>query len=72
MHSVLHPQPAVSQTQKKPILDSYDSGEEFSFYHWVEVRKLVDNEEAGASSDSRTFRRPVRATTASGRLAKHA
>ena len=26
----------------RPSLDSYDSGEEFSFYHWIEVCKLVD------------------------------
>lgn len=26
----------------KPILNSYDSAEEFSFYHWIELCKLVD------------------------------
>lgn len=73
MHSVLQPAHTVaSQTQKRPILDSYDSGEEFSFHHWLEVRKLVDNEEAGAPSDLGTPRKPVRATTVSNRTVKHA
>jgi hypothetical protein len=26
----------------KPILNSYDSAEECSFYHWIELCKLVD------------------------------
>ena len=26
----------------KPILDSYDSGEECSLSHWIELCKLVD------------------------------
>ena len=33
---------AVPRSHGRPILDSYDCGEEFSFYHWIEVCKLVD------------------------------
>lgn len=33
---------AVPRSHAKPILDSYDSSEEFSFYHWVEVCTLVE------------------------------
>jgi hypothetical protein len=27
---------------EKPILNSYDSAEECSFYHWIELCRLVD------------------------------
>jgi hypothetical protein len=30
---------------EKPILDSYDSAEECSLYHWMELCKLVDQDE---------------------------
>ena len=33
---------AVPRSHSRPVLDSFDSGEECSFYHWVEVCKLVD------------------------------
>jgi len=33
---------AVPHSNGQPRLVSYDSGEEFSFYHWIEVCKLVD------------------------------
>jgi len=33
---------AVSHSYGRPRLDSYDSCEEFSFYHWIEVSKLVE------------------------------
>lgn len=33
---------AVPRSHGRPMLQSYDSGEEFSFYHWMEVCKLVD------------------------------
>lgn len=33
---------AVPRSHGRPILDSCDSGEEFSFYHWIGVCKLVD------------------------------
>ena len=33
---------AVPRSHGRPILDSCDSGEEFSFYHWIEVCRLVD------------------------------
>ena len=36
---------APSQAQSKPILSSYDSGQEFSLVHWLEVRRLVELEE---------------------------
>lgn len=36
---------AFPRSHGGPILDSCDSGEEFSLYHWVEVCKLVDEED---------------------------
>ncbi|HEV2325636.1 MAG TPA: hypothetical protein VGS10_16920 [Terracidiphilus sp.] len=35
----------------KPILDSYDSGEEFSLYHWMELCKLVDESELSETEE---------------------
>lgn len=29
----------------RPALNSYDSGDECSFYHWIELCKLVDDSE---------------------------
>ncbi len=43
MQSVLEPTPASFLQAHRPILDSYDSGEECSFFHWIEVCKLVDS-----------------------------
>jgi hypothetical protein len=40
----------------KPILSSYDSAEECSFYHWIELCKLVDE------SDTPDVEEPVEAT----------
>lgn len=40
----------------KPILISYDSAEECSFNHWIELCKLVDE------SDSPDVEEPVEAT----------
>jgi hypothetical protein len=34
--------PRAVPPSEKPILDSYDSAEECSFYHWIELCKLVD------------------------------
>lgn len=39
----------------KPILDSYDSAEECSFHHWIELCRLVDE------SDSQDVEEPVEA-----------
>jgi hypothetical protein len=33
---------APSQTQGKPCLSSYDSGQECSLTHWLEVCRLVE------------------------------
>lgn len=33
---------AVPRSHGGSRLDSYDSGEEFSFLHWIEICKLVD------------------------------
>jgi hypothetical protein len=33
---------APPQAQGKPILNSYDSGQEFSLAHWLEVCRLVE------------------------------
>ncbi len=41
MQSVLEPVHTLPHAHK-PFLESYDSGEECSFYHWMEVCKLVD------------------------------
>ena len=41
METLLSPA-AVPYPHRRPILDSYGAGDEFSFYHWIEVRKLVD------------------------------
>ena len=37
--------PRVPHLNRRPILRSYDSGEECSFYHWIEVVKLVAQSE---------------------------
>jgi hypothetical protein len=41
MQSVLEPAHTLPRVHK-PLLESYDSGEECSFFHWMEVCKLVD------------------------------
>jgi len=33
---------SLLHAQIRPCLTSYDSGEEFSFYHWLEVCQLID------------------------------
>ena len=43
-------QPSLDSTldvasSARPTLKSYDSGEECSFYHWIELCKLVDDSE---------------------------
>ncbi|HEV2134881.1 MAG TPA: hypothetical protein VGR47_11650 [Terracidiphilus sp.] len=40
----------------KPILNSYDSAEECSFHHWIELCKLVDE------SDDQELEEPVELT----------
>jgi hypothetical protein len=35
----------VPGSHVRPAVSSYGSGEEFSIYHWIEVRKLVDEGE---------------------------
>ena len=42
---------AVPRSHGRPILDSYDSGEEFSFHHWIEVCKLVDEADEPATDE---------------------
>ena len=43
MQAVLERTPsAIPHSHGRPRLVSYDSGEDFSFYHWIEVCKLVD------------------------------
>lgn len=43
MQALLEPtHAAVPRSHGRRWLNSYDSGEEFSFYHWTEVCKLVD------------------------------
>jgi hypothetical protein len=42
VQSVLEPAHTLPHVHK-PLLSSYDSAEECSFYHWMEVCKLVDD-----------------------------
>jgi hypothetical protein len=43
MQALIEPRhAAVPHSHGRPRLDSYDSCEEFSFYHWIEVSRLVD------------------------------
>jgi hypothetical protein len=43
MPAVLHPtHTAAPRPPRRAGLNSCDSGEEFSFHHWMEVRRLVD------------------------------
>ena len=44
---------AVPGSHGRPMLDSYDSGEEFSFHHWVEVCKLADEGEVATDEEPR-------------------
>jgi hypothetical protein len=39
--SILPDLVATPQAQDKPSLSSFDSGQEFSLEHWLEVRRLV-------------------------------
>ena len=49
---VLEPTHAAHpHSQGRPILDSYDSGDECSFYHWLEVCKLVDDADLPSVDD---------------------
>jgi hypothetical protein len=41
-YSVIPEPIAPPQAQCKPVLSSYDSGQEFSLMHWLEVRRLVE------------------------------
>jgi len=36
------PHAALLHSHDRPRLDSYDSGDEFSIDHWLELRKAVD------------------------------
>ncbi len=56
MQAILEPtQAAVPRSHGKPILDSYDSGEEFSFSHWMEVCKLVDEADVPLEEEGLPF-----------------
>jgi hypothetical protein len=37
---------------EKPILDSYDSAEECSFHHWIQLCKMVDQSEISEEEES--------------------
>jgi hypothetical protein len=39
---------AVPRSLDRPILDSYDSGEEFSYYHWVELCRLIEQDDSSS------------------------
>lgn len=55
MQSVLEQAPAARPYSHKPILDSYDSGEECSFYHWTQVCKLVDDAEIFSADEKAMY-----------------
>lgn len=57
MESVLQVTRTALHYSHRPILDSYDSGEECSFYHWIEVCKLVDDTD-NASADEEAMYSP--------------
>lgn len=40
---------------RKPLLDSYDSGEECSVDHWLQVCKLVDEVEVSSTENEFEF-----------------
>jgi hypothetical protein len=50
--SVIDPVDTALPYSHKPILDSYDSGEECSFYHWLDVCRLVDDADLNSAEDS--------------------
>lgn len=57
MQSVLEPPHTALPYSPKPILDSYDSGQECSFCHWLEVCKLVDQAENAPAGEGAMFSR---------------
>lgn len=46
---------AVPRPHRRPILDSYDSGDEFSLHHWIEVCRLVDEGDDPSSEEGIVF-----------------
>lgn len=57
MESVLEPTYIAHHYSHKPIVDSYDSGEECSFYHWIGVCKLVDEAENAFADEEGMYSR---------------
>lgn len=46
MHTVFEPTHSIVRFSHRDLaLDSYDSGEEFSLHHWIEVCRLVDDDD---------------------------
>ena len=46
MHTVFEPTHSTVRLSHCDLtLDSYDSGEEFSLHHWIEVCRLVDDDD---------------------------
>ena len=45
---------AIPRSHGSPTPDSYDSGEEFSLYHWIKVSSLVDEEPTISEVESPT------------------
>ena len=45
--------------RRRPVLESYDSGEECSFYHFIEVMKLVEEGEASSPQDELEYSREL-------------
>jgi hypothetical protein len=50
---------AAPRSHGKPILDSYDSGDECSFYHWLEVCKLVDDADLPSVDEGLPYAREI-------------
>jgi hypothetical protein len=58
--AVLEPKyAAISRSRGKPILDSYDSGGEGSFYHWLEVCQLVNDADLPSFDEGLPYAREI-------------
>ena len=61
MPAIIDPIYAAVPHSHRPILDSYDSAEECSFYHWIEVCKLVDDADIPAADEDIPYSREIEA-----------
>ena len=59
--AIIDPILAAVPHSNRPILESLDSGEECSFYHWVEVCKLVDDADIPPADEEIQYSREIEA-----------